>query len=538
MSAYASSPTLDLARTLIARNSVTPQDAGCLELIAERLAPLGFAIEDQHAFRDALDAFYDRVEEVAQTGKDVAASECLPRDGRWNALIGTVATFIAGAEWDKVSAIDLHRYADTGVNWRVTEGYGHLIAQYAGGLDIVLDCPVQRIDHHGRDLRIETARGTMTAGAVIVTIPSALMAQEAIVFTPSLPEKIDAAAQLPLGHDDKLFLSLDKADEFEPDSRLFGRTDRTGTGAYHMRPFGRPLIECYFGGSLAEVLERGGPQAFFEFAKGELVNLLGSDFARRIAPVAGHTWGADPFARGAYSYARPGYADCRSTLATPVDRRLFFAGEACSTDDFSTVRPPKLCLAAARDSAGEIRSPLRDPALRGVLIDGLRQRLRKTIQQVLLAQSGCARQRGQGVCAQHRLQICWRDVLVRAAANPGLDLVLLSGLVELVHEFAKSAGKQAADAGTGQKSAEPARQGSTGAGRRTALIGAALGEISEQFADLVTVLIARNRKQAEQGRHRRKSAIACHLIELRCWWISVVWRERIYAYCAPTPQST
>lgn len=45
MSAYASSPTLDLARTLIARNSVTPQDAGCLELIAERLAPLGFAIE-------------------------------------------------------------------------------------------------------------------------------------------------------------------------------------------------------------------------------------------------------------------------------------------------------------------------------------------------------------------------------------------------------------------------------------------------------------------------------------------------------------
>jgi monoamine oxidase len=315
--------------------------------------PLGFSIEDQRAFRDALDAFYDRVEEVAQTGRDVAASECLPPDGRWNALIGTVATFIAGAEWDKVSAIDLHRYADTGVNWRVTEGYGHLIATYADGLDIMLDCPVQRIDHGGRELRIETAQGARSAAAAIVAIPSVLLAQEAILFAPSLPQKIEAAAQLPLGHDDKLFLSLADADEFEPDSRLFGRTDRTGTGAYHMRPFGRPLIECYFGGSLAEGLERGGPQAFFDFAKAELVNLLGSDFARRIAPVAGHSWGADPFARGAYSYAKPGFADCRATLAAPVDGRLFFAGEACSTDDFSTAHGAYLNgLAAAEDLLG------------------------------------------------------------------------------------------------------------------------------------------------------------------------------------------
>ncbi len=37
--------TLHLAEQLIARPSVTPEDAGCLELLAERLAPLGFALE-------------------------------------------------------------------------------------------------------------------------------------------------------------------------------------------------------------------------------------------------------------------------------------------------------------------------------------------------------------------------------------------------------------------------------------------------------------------------------------------------------------
>ncbi|HQQ70471.1 MAG TPA: succinyl-diaminopimelate desuccinylase [Alicycliphilus sp.] len=39
------SPTLSLTEQLIARPSVTPQDEGCLNLLAERLAPLGFACE-------------------------------------------------------------------------------------------------------------------------------------------------------------------------------------------------------------------------------------------------------------------------------------------------------------------------------------------------------------------------------------------------------------------------------------------------------------------------------------------------------------
>lgn len=38
-------PTLDLACALIARSSVTPHDGGCQQLIATRLAPLGFVLE-------------------------------------------------------------------------------------------------------------------------------------------------------------------------------------------------------------------------------------------------------------------------------------------------------------------------------------------------------------------------------------------------------------------------------------------------------------------------------------------------------------
>ena len=45
-----------------------------------------------------------------------------------------------------------------------------------------------------------------------------------------------------------------------------------------------------------------------------------------------HNWHADPFARGAYSYAGVGGSEAGTELAVPVDGTLFFAGEATQSD--------------------------------------------------------------------------------------------------------------------------------------------------------------------------------------------------------------
>ena len=97
----------------------------------------------------------------------------------------------------------------------------------------------------------------------------------------------------------------------------------------------------------------------FECATAELVALLGSDFARRLKPVALHRWGVDPFSRGSYSYARPGKAECRRALAAPLDDRLFFAGEACSLGDFSTAHGAYLTGVAAADQVVGARTQKR-----------------------------------------------------------------------------------------------------------------------------------------------------------------------------------
>jgi monoamine oxidase len=318
---------------------------------SRRPAPIGFPPAEQTSFLQAQQEFYQQLHSRPEQAPDVPAATFLEPRGQWNALINAVSTYANGAELDRVSTRDVSRYDDSGVNWRVVEGYGTAIAAHGAGLPIMLGRPVRLIDRSGRRLRVETAGGAITADSVIVTVPSGLLAEGRLLFTPPLPEKMEAAAGLPLGLADKLFLSLAQAEEFDKESRLFGRTNRSDTGVYHFRPFGRPQIEAYFGGRLAAELEAGGEPAFADFAIGELVGLLGSDFAQRVKPLHLHCWGVDPFARGSYSYALPGKADCRAILAAPVDDRVFFAGEACSRSDYSTAHGAYLTGVAAADQA-------------------------------------------------------------------------------------------------------------------------------------------------------------------------------------------
>jgi monoamine oxidase len=301
-----------------------------------RALEAGFTAGDQAAFWAARGRFYARLEAAAASGADRPAAELLESGERWNCLLDALSTYINGVELDHLSVIDFERYQDTGTNWRVVKGYGALMAAYAAGLDIRLKCPATLIDHSGRRLRIETPQGTIIADAAIVAVPSSMIASETLRFSPRLPGKREAADALPLGLADKLFLGIDDPDVFPAETRLVGATDRTATGTYHLRPFGRPLIEGYFGGRLARELETEGEEGFARFAIEQIADRLGNDLRKHLRLIAASRWAHDPFARGSYSYARIGHADARAVLAAAVNDRLFFAGEACSRHDFST----------------------------------------------------------------------------------------------------------------------------------------------------------------------------------------------------------
>jgi monoamine oxidase len=266
-------------------------------------------------------------------------------------MIDAISTYVNGCELDSVSILDMDAYEDTGINWRVRRGYGALMTSYGALCPLALNTQVTLIDHSGKRVRIETSRGTLSAGKVIVTVPTNLIADEAIRFHPALPAKVDAARGLPLGLADKVTLALDQPDALPKDGNLRGATMRTAMGSFHLRPFGQACIEGFFGGRFARQLEDAGDGAMAAQAIDEIVALLGADFRRRLKPLAESRWTLDSFARGSYSHALPGHAGARAVLAAPVDGRLFFAGEATSGNFFSTAH-------GARDSgeraAGEV----------------------------------------------------------------------------------------------------------------------------------------------------------------------------------------
>jgi monoamine oxidase len=321
----------------------------------EQSLDAAFPLKERADFIEALDAFYDRAEEAAKSGRDSAASSYLEPGNRWNPMIDAISTYVNGCELDRVSILDMDAYEDTEINWRVRRGYGALMTAYAAPITLALNCNVTLIDHSGKRVRVETSQGTLTADKVIVTVPTNLIADEAIRFHPALPGKVAAAHGLPLGLADKVMLALDQPDALPKDGNLRGATMRTAMGGFHLRPFGQPCIEGFFGGRFAQELEDAGDGALAAQSIDEIVALLGNDFRRKLKPLSESRWAHDPFARGSYSHALPGHAGDRAVLAAPVDNRLFFAGEATSPNFFSTAH-------GARDSgeraAGEVLGKL------------------------------------------------------------------------------------------------------------------------------------------------------------------------------------
>lgn len=302
----------------------------------KQLRNIGFSESDQHDAWVAYDALRQALHDRSPPGD--CAGDAIPKGHRWRAYLDMLSGALNGAELDLVSVRDLLAYDDhaSDMNWRLPEGMGTLIAGAALPLPLSLATRVTAIEHDSMRVRLRTSRGTIDAAAAIVTVPTDILARGGIAFDPEIEEHLHAAACLPLGQVEKLYLAVADVEAIPPESHLIGNTRSALTGSYYLRPFARPVIECFFGGIAARAMQQAGSAGGFAFAAGELGSLLGSDFARGLKPIAGSGWHDEPSIGGAYSHALPGHADKRAVLASPPGERLCFAGEACSAHDFST----------------------------------------------------------------------------------------------------------------------------------------------------------------------------------------------------------
>lgn len=212
-------------------------------------------------------------------------------------------------------------------------GYGLLVDHLATGLDVTLNAEVTRIAHSGSGVRVTTSQGAVEGDRVIVTVPLGVLKAGVIDFDPALPAaKRDAIARLGFGVLDKVVLRFD-APFWTADADMIGiagRDQPVSDLVNGLRFAGAPLLVGLRGGANAVAREQHSDTQ----TVGDVVAALG---APAPAGAVVTRWGADPYARGSYSFLAVGSGphDQRA-LAEPVGDRLAFAGEATHEEFFAT----------------------------------------------------------------------------------------------------------------------------------------------------------------------------------------------------------
>lgn len=313
----------------------------------------GFSLEDQHAANEAYERWHTRMLEVPLPS-DVAADHLDP-GGRWNPYLQALSGFINGADLECLSIADYAKYeeAATEENWRPVRGYGTLVsASLPSHVTCELATPVERLllpDRGG--VTLVTPRGSLHARAAILTVSTAVLGGDSMRLPDALDPWREAARRLPLGFDEKLFLHITDDAVFPTELHAIGNPHDAATVAYHIRPLGRPMIECFLGGASARMLAKAGPVAAYEHVMKELVGLFGRQVRDGVRLLATSQWRHDTRIGGAYSHALPRWSSARRALATPFEQRVFFAGEATHESAFSTAHGAYLSGVRAAEEA-------------------------------------------------------------------------------------------------------------------------------------------------------------------------------------------
>ncbi|CAI5509561.1 unnamed protein product [Closterium sp. Naga37s-1] len=235
----------------------------------------------------------------------------------------------------------------------VTNGYDNipkmLMQEAQGkGAKLLLNFEVTAISQSSTSVQItgkNTASGatsTLSADVVIVTIPLGVLKANTIAFSPSLPpRKTGAISRLGVGAIAKIFFFFNQTfwpvnvDEyFIEDSQLPANRGRWVDWVNLKRAWGQTALEGVALGEYAEKMATMSDEEVINDAKAKMARMFPQYRKKPLEPLATwiQRWTAEPYSRGAYSYARVGvrgnedHCTDYDVMALP-EGRVLFAGE-------------------------------------------------------------------------------------------------------------------------------------------------------------------------------------------------------------------
>lgn len=257
-----------------------------------------------------------------------------------------------GGDWSLLSSWHFDAGKDfPGDEAVITPGYGPILSLLARGIGLRLDEPVTAIAQSTKGVEITTTRGTHRADRAIVTLPLGVLQSGRIRFTEPLDQRRRRAMEgLGVGLLNKCVLRFDHA--FWPQDvdwmEFLGPHETLwGDWTSYLKATGEPLLVGFNAARTAEEVEG------WNDATASAIEALRAMFGSSVPDPLGSQisrWRQDPFALGAYSFKAVGTSrkDHKALFGADWDKRLFFAGEATSAEQPSTVH---VALMTGREAA-------------------------------------------------------------------------------------------------------------------------------------------------------------------------------------------
>lgn len=282
------------------------------------------------------------IQDAARGKVDMSCAQALPKDlGDLQPLIEFfLGPFGCAKDLRNISAMDFAKSAERDIDAFCRQGFGTLLMKLAEDLPLELSAPVTQVDTSGRGgVDIVSAKGRISARAVIVTASTNVLLSGKIRFTPDLPKRqLDACDKLSLGSYDRIVLELPGNPlGLQRDDLVFEKTENERTASLLANVGGSTLAFVDIGGKFGRDLAARGQGAMTSFATEWLTRLYGADIGKAAGKSHATQWNASPWVLGAFSAAAVGGQPSRRVLMEPLRERIFFAGEAVHETLWGTV---------------------------------------------------------------------------------------------------------------------------------------------------------------------------------------------------------
>jgi len=271
---------------------------------------------------------------------DIPSEQAVPGDlGDWRATVEFVlGPYACAKDLPQLSALDFAKATERKTAAFCKQGFGTLLAALGQGLNVALSTPAKSVNTRGA-LRVETARGTVTASVAIVTVPTNVVASGGLRFEPELGHhEIDAFGRMSLGSYDHIALELNGNPlGLESDDLVFEKSADTHTAVILANLSGTALCTIDVAGGFGRELSAQGEAAMFDFAADWLARLYGAEIKKAIGRKHATRWNHEPYALGAWSTAVPGSQFARRQLLERIADDVWYAGEAAHETLWGTV---------------------------------------------------------------------------------------------------------------------------------------------------------------------------------------------------------